>query len=141
MINPPLGEHIFSTKNLDGGTITPLIQIKHSFGSLDPPHNKPPNNNPPLGRTIICYYQSRLRLDFPPHKKRFLVNPPLILLNLAVLLLTAKHRFINNIYTKSFRNAIGIGARAFRSDYGRGHFIKGGVRRGGTQPTITPLIK
>ena len=41
---------------------------------------------------------------------------------------------MNNIYTKSFRNAIGIGARAFRSDYeGGGHFSKGGVRVG--EPT------
>ena len=31
-----------------------------------------------------------------------------------------KHRFINKIYSKSFRNAIGIGARAFRCDYERG---------------------
>ena len=35
---------------------------------------------------------------------------------------------MNKICTKSFRNAIGIGARAFRNDFegGGGHFIKGG---------------
>ena len=46
------------------------------------------------------------------------------------------------IYTKSFRNAIGVGARAFRCDYeGGGVFYEGGVKDGGTQPTITPLIR
>ena len=48
---------------------------------------------------------------------------------------------MNTIYTKSFRNAIGIGARAFRSDYeGGGNIIRGG-KGWGTQPTITPLIR
>ena len=47
---------------------------------------------------------------------------------------------MNTIYTKSFRNAIGIGARAFRSDYEGGVFYEGGDKDGGTQPTITPLI-
>ena len=37
-----------------------------------------------------------------------------------------KHRFINNIYTKNIRNAIGIGARAFLSDYEGVVFYEGG---------------
>ena len=36
---------------------------------------------------------------------------------------------MNKIYAKSFRNAIGIGARAFRSDYG-GVILLGGLRGG-----------
>ena len=44
------------------------------------------------------------------------------------------------MYSKSFRNAIGIGERAFRCDYEGGVFYEGGVNDGGTQPTITPLI-
>ena len=49
--------------------------------------------------------------------------------------------FINKIYTKSFRNAIGIGARVFRCDYERGVILLGGGQGVGTQPTITPLIR
>ena len=54
--------------------------------------------------------------------------------------MTVKHRSINKIYSKSFRNAIGIGARAFRCDFEGWVFYEGGVKDGGTQPTITPLI-
>ena len=44
-----------------------------------------------------------------------------------------KHRFINKICSKTFKNAIGIGARAFRCDYERGGvFYEGGVKDGGT---------
>ena len=43
------------------------------------------------------------------------------------------------IYTKTFRNEIGIKARAFRYHYG-GVFYSGGVR-GGAQPPIIFLIK
>ena len=46
---------------------------------------------------------------------------------------------MNKIFTKSFRNAIGLGARAFRYDYEGGSFMNGG-KDGGTQPTITALI-
>ena len=48
---------------------------------------------------------------------------------------------MNKICTKSFRNAIGIGARAFRSDYEGGVIL---LRRGKgweTQSTITPPYK
>ena len=48
---------------------------------------------------------------------------------------------MNKIYTKSFRNAIGIGASAFRSDYEGGAILLGGGKGWGTQPTITPLIR
>ena len=48
---------------------------------------------------------------------------------------------MNNIYTKSFRNAIGIGARAFRSDYEGGSFMKGGVRTGGPNRRLPPSKK
>ena len=40
------------------------------FGSIDPPHNKPPLiNNPPVGQQKYSYYQFRRSLDFPPHKR------------------------------------------------------------------------
>ena len=48
---------------------------------------------------------------------------------------------MNKIYTKNFRNAIGIEARAFRSDYEGGVILLGGGKGWGTQPTITPLIR
>ena len=43
---------------------------------------------------------------------------------------------MNKIYTKSFRNAIGIGA--FRRDHEGEVFYEGEGKDGGTQPTITP---
>ena len=50
-----------------------------------------------------------------------------------------------DVLTKYIRKAsemrLAYGARAFRCDYeGKGVFYEGGVKDGGTQPTITPLI-
>ena len=45
---------------------------------------------------------------------------------------------MNKIYTNNFRNAIGIGARAFRNDYeGGGVILLGGGKGWVAQPTIT----
>ena len=63
----PWGENIFFTVNLDGGTITRLINDDFWF-DLPPSSLPPPNKTPSLGGTIICYYQFRWRDDYPPHK-------------------------------------------------------------------------
>ena len=68
----PLGEQLLFTINLDGGTITPLIN--DDFGFDLSPHNYPPLTKN-LGGTIICY-QFRRRHDYPLYNKRCSVKPP-----------------------------------------------------------------
>ena len=45
---------------------------------------------------------------------------------------------MNKLYTKSFRNAIGIGARAFRSDYEGGVILLGGGKGWGPNRRLPP---
>ena len=101
------------TINLDGGTIIPLI--KNRFWSNLSPILK-------IGGFVVDRKSADLLTQIYTRSFRNMMfgqNP----LKLVVLLLTAKTYIYNKICTKSFRNAIGIGARAFRSDYeGGGSF-------------------
>ena len=114
------------------------------FGSICPPHKKPPLiRTPPLGGTIIVTINLDGGTITPLIRNDFWSNlPPILKIGGFVV-----DRKSIDLLTKSVRKASEIWflVKTLKKDiskrlWGGGHFIRGG-KGWGTQPTITPLIR